>query len=458
MARVDEPPGPRRWPRRRLWTAASVGIAVVVAVAGVLVVSPTAGPDQLDRLLVDVDADADAQVTARTAPPTKASGPPEPVPPERPGASQDQLLRTAQLPDMAPRTSWRVTGTGGGTASLCQPRPSARPRPEALLVRRYLADTERRQRAVQTIEVARRPAGGASAYRTMIGWYAGCQAPRLQLMSSFVVDGRDARNDVRILVLRRRLEPVRTLTVAVARSGVAATALVHEVDRSIGPGARDMARSTSRALDRLCPTTDGDCGSARRPVAAPPPPTGEAPGFLGVVDLPPVGSLNAAWAGTGPMRATGLNPAATLCDEADFGRRAFTQVRSRSFVMPGSDLPQRFGLSETVGRATRQGVAPGFTEKVASRVAGCPDRELSARIRRHDRVRSGDVEGHAWALTFEVSEGTEVAYRLGLVRRGTRVAELAFLGTPEADVGATAFAALVLRAGERLRELDAVTR
>jgi hypothetical protein len=450
MARVDEPPGTSRRLRRRLWTAAAIASAVVVVVAGVLVVSPTAGPDQLDRLLGEADAQPAAKNAGET---TTEPGPSDPTTPEPPGASQSQLLRPAQLPRLAPRTSWRVTSEGGGIASVCQQRPSTRPRPQSLLVRRYVADTGRQQRAVQTVEVARRPAGAATAYRTVIGWYGGCQAPRLQLTSSFLVDGRGARSDVRILVLREWSQPVRTLTVAVARSGVATTTLVHEVNRSVGPGARAMARSTSRALDRLCPTTGGGCGSQRRPVTAPPPPTDEVPGFLGVVDLPPVDGPNAVWAGTGPVRATGLNPAATLCDEADFGRRAFTQVRSRTFVVPESDLPQRFGLSETVARATRRGLAPAFTEKVASRVAGCPDRELSARVRRHDRVRSGDVQGHAWALTFEVAEDTEVAYRLGLVRRGTRVAQLAFLGTPEADLGATAFAELVLRAGERLREL-----
>ncbi|MDF2967725.1 MAG: hypothetical protein K0Q93_1503 [Nocardioidaceae bacterium] len=455
MARVDEPPGPSRRPRRRLWRAAAIVLAVVVAAAGVLVVSPTAGPDLLDRLLGETDA-----TPAATNPSEPTTGPEasDPGPPEPPGASRDQLLRPAQLPRLDPRTSWRVAGEGGAIASVCQPRPTARPRPQGLLVRRYVADSGRPQRAVQTVEVARRPAGAAAAYRTMIGWYAGCQAPRLQLISSFLVDARNGRGDVRILVLRRWSQPVRTLTVAVARSGVATTALVHEVSRAVGPGAMAMARSMSRALDRLCPTTGGGCGSQRRPAPAPPPPTGEVPGFLGVVDLPPVDGLNAVWAGTAPMRATGLNPAATLCDDADFGRRAFTQVRSRTFVVPESDLPQRFGLSETVARATRRGLAPAFTEKVAARVAGCPDRELSARIRRHDTVRSGDVRGHAWALTFEVSEGVEVAYRLGLVRRGTRIAQLSFLGTPEADIGATAFAGLVLRAGERLRELDEVPR
>jgi hypothetical protein len=38
------------------------------------------------------------------------------------------------------------------------------------------------------------------------------------------------------------------------------------------------------------------------------------------------------------------------------------------------------------------------------------------------------------------------------------VAELSFSGAPSADVGAEAFADLVLRAGERLRELDADRR
>jgi hypothetical protein len=97
-----------------------------------------------------------------------------------------------------------------------------------------------------------------------------------------------------------------------------------------------------------------------------------------------------------------------------------------------------------------------------ARVSTCADRELSAQVDSHDLVRArsaaGDVVGHVWRLTFEVAENADVSYWLGLVRVGGRVAELSFSGTPQADLGERQFGDLVLRAGERLRELDGTRR
>jgi hypothetical protein len=149
-----------------------------------------------------------------------------------------------------------------------------------------------------------------------------------------------------------------------------------------------------------------------------------------------------------------VNPAAGLCDQTNFGHQAFVRARSRSFVMPESDLLSRFGLSQTVGLISEPALAEQLVAATVERVQSCPERELSATIDSYQELGEGDLDGHVWQITFEVDEGAEVTYRLGLVRLTTRVAELSFAGAPSADVGAEAFADLVLRAGERLRELD----
>jgi hypothetical protein len=223
-----------------------------------------------------------------------------------------------------------------------------------------------------------------------------------------------------------------------------------------------MASSTAAALDLLCPTSDGVCASAGRPQMAALPPTGEGAGFLGAVDLPPVADLDTVWAGTEPTRTPAVNPAATLCDQTDFTGTAFVSARSRAFVMPEANLPQRFGLSQTVGLATGRRQAEEFVADAVARVRTCTDRELTAHVDSHDLVRgrsaTGDVVGHVWRLTFEVAEDTDVSYWLGLVRVGGRVAQLSFSGAPEADLTARQFGDLLLRAGERLGELDGTRR
>ena len=426
--------------QRRGTLAAVVATTAVVAAAGVVVMLPTAAvPEVVDR-----------QEVGEPSRPTPSPDPE--VKPEPPGADLDQLLTTSQLFRLDDR-AWRVApGARDDVYSICQPRLTADPRAQDSFVRTYRTDTEVAQQVAQAVEVSRDVDAARDAYDAMVGWYAGCQRPRLQLVSDHTVNRRGG--DIEILSLRAWHDPLSTITVALSRTGLVTTALVHEVDRPEGPSPQAMTNTMSRALERLCRTTGGRCGTTHDPFPSPLPPTGEGLGFLGVVDLPPVGDLRTVWAGTEPIHTPATNPAATLCDQADFTGSPFVQARSRTFVMPESKLPQRFGLSETVGFASSPGAAEGFVTAAVGRVQSCPDRELSAQVDSDDTIGTGDVEGQVWQLTFEVADGAEVSYRLGIVRVGARVAELSFSGTPDADIGDEAFAALVLRAGERLDELQ----
>lgn len=429
--------GRRRQRRRSL--VAVVAVAAAVAVSGFAVTLPAdVVPEAMDRRQLG------------EPPPT------EPERPEPPGADEDQLLRATQLHRLDQRAAWTVTAGSSEIYSICQPRRSADPRPREILLRTFRADTDARQRLVQSVEVSRDTGAAVEAYWSTLSWYASCQVPRVQLASHQVVDRRGG--DVQILTFKEALDPVRTLTVAVARSGVVTTSLVHEVDRPVGPSPKTLANSMAAALDRLCTTSNGRCGEPGRPSEAPLPPTGEGAGFLGVVDLPPVADLDTVWAGTDPDPTPVENPAVTLCGQADFTEPTFGNARSRSFVMPESDLQSLFGLSETVAGAGSAELAEQFVSEAVARIQSCPERELTATIDSYQQVGDDDVDGYAWQLSFEIDAGDAVTYRLGLARHENRVAALTFSGPPAADIGAEAFADLVLRAGQRLRELDQPAR
>ncbi len=429
--------------RRRHTTLVSVAASAVVVVgAGLLVTVP---PDDMsateaaldDRRQVDVGPDSD-----------------EPDVPQRPGATDDQLLSSPLLGAIAPPATWReVDSPPDQDLMSCQTADQADPRARAVLWHSFRADSDSRQRAAQIVEVSRGVAAARAAYESTIDWYAGCQQPQIQLVDSYRVRGIDS--DVEILALRDWGDPVRTLTVAVARSGVVTTRLVHEVSRPKGPNPESVGTAMRHAVNLLCTTSGGSCASARPVVETAPPPTGEGAGFVGVVDLPPAGDLETPWVGTDPLH-TPTNPAATLCDQADFTAGAFTSSRSRTFVLPRSELPRRFGLSETLGRAGAAEPARSFYDQVLSDVDGCEERELSATVQPLATLTDGPMEGRAWELTFEISDGETVPYRLGIVRVGARVAQLAFSGTETADMGDAAFTALLLRAGQRLTELPGV--
>ncbi len=425
----------RRRQRRTTLAAVAASVAVVVG-AGFLVAAPA--------------AETDPQVAMEKR---KQIGetPPEVAEPEPPGAGEDQLMNPPLIATIDPPATWRVARNRARDAmSPCQTAQYADPRVQNAAVRTFRADSRADQQLVQTVEVSRNKEAATRAYEQMIDWYASCQEPRMQLVDAYRVPVPGT--DVQILSMRAWDDPTRSITVSIAQSGIVTTRLVHEVARPDAPGGQAMAVTTRHALTMLCTTSRGSCGSHAPAEAEPPPPSGEGPGFLAVVDLPPVGDLDTAWAGTQPVRAQ-TNPAATLCDQAEFTGSDFVRARARTFVMPRADVAQRFGISQTLGELRNGVQAQAFLDQVAADVDGCEDRELSASVESLRVIDDGPVQGRVWELSFEIGDGTAVAYRLGIVKSGSRVAQVSFSGTDRADVDAGAFADLVERAGERLGEL-----
>jgi len=434
--------GRRRQRRTTLVTA--TGTVLALTGAGLLVTSPApAGEDTVaapDRREIGEDS--------------------LPVTEPAPAATADQLLDSEQVASLDPKARWQVASTSDRpdrdtVFADCATEPAADANRLAAHVRTYTASGGRGQVAVEAIEVSRTEAGAERGYERLLGWYAGCQVPRVQLIDSFTI--RRVGTDVTVLELRKWSTPVRSITVAMTRAGMVTSVLVHEVDGPKGAPMPAVARSVRTAVTRLCgsnggPEGDPGCQSLEAARPAPPPPTGEASGFLGVVDLPPVGRLNTPWVGTDTASAD-PNIAATLCDRTDFSAGGVRREMSRAFVLPEENLPTRFGISQTIGMLESPAAAGRFISESASRIRSCPDRQLSATIDAASTVRSGPVVGRIWRLTYELPGG-KVFYRVGLVRHGAAVSQVTYSPTPGLDVDAAVFARLVLRAGQRLPELE----
>lgn len=423
--------------RPRGFVLVAVGAAVAVAAAGWFVALPSGSDDQ--------------PATASEPGETRRRETPEPPAP----ASADQLLGPGPVAVLDPDARWRVAATGnrparGAVYYRCNRDRAADPRRAAAYVRTYEADGRRTQVAVEALEVSRTGRAARRAHARLLEWYAGCQVPRVQLVDS----ARIARPgpDVTVLVLRRWSDPVRTVTVGVTRSGPVSAVVVHEVEGSREGAPRGFARVVGTALREVCDTSGGSCYTGRRLRAVPPPPTGETPGFLGVVDLPPVARLHTPWVGTRPMPAD-PNIAATLCDRASFTGPEVTWARSRTFVLPRARLPTRFGISQTTAVLRTPRAAADLVDDVSARIRACPDDQLSAAVDPTGAVRSGKASGRAWRLTYELPSG-EVSYRVGLVAGGSAITQVTFSPTPRADVEPATFERLLLRAGQRLDELD----
>lgn len=368
----------------------------------------------------------------------------------------DDLLYAEQMSRFGPTRTWHTSRTGNNTTgdginTVCQEDRFADPKGYSALVRSFHASGKPARHAVQTVEVSRSPRAAARAFRTTVGWYAGCQVARLQVVDAYHVDHVGDEADV--LTLRVGRTPVTTVSVAVARTGSVTTSTVGTSTGGAPPPVREVTRSLGEAVEKLCART-GSPGCVGTPTfrAVPPPPTGDERGLLATADLPPVGRIDDPWVGTRPARPT-RNPAATTCDRASFGGAGASKPRSRTFLVPQADVPARFGLTETYGRFRTPRAAARFLADVRGHVAHCEKRDLATSVDSAARHRTGRTDRSTWTLTTEVSRTEKVRFRVGFVQVGPRVAQLTFAPTSSDDMTDRTFDALLVRASERLRQL-----
>ncbi|HWM74859.1 MAG TPA: hypothetical protein VNQ53_14010, partial [Nocardioides sp.] len=283
----------------------------------------------------------------------------------------------------------------------------------------------------------------------------GCTDSRVQLIATRTVE--QVGDQALQFVLRSFDAPVTTMVVGVSRTGLYNTTTVDSVETDARPNVDASGETLAAAIDGVCDLEDGGGCATDSPRLAftTPVPVGEAPALLSEVDLPPVSGVDLPWAGTEPERASN-NMAATRCDNAAFGGefqgQRFAHSFTRTFVIPGAELPDEFGLTETVG-ALPEKQAAGFVEEVRTALGSCARRDLGTDV----TVGSGtDDEGRAlsiWHLTTELSDERSLTYSMAIMRSGTSVGQLSFVEAPDVSMSPADFEVLAYRALDRLAEL-----
>lgn len=372
--------------------------------------------------------------------------------------SADELLDEDQITRLGLNRDWDITRThnntsGRGINTTCQEDRFADPDGVSALVRTFKSQGTPRRSAVQTIEISESAGEATKAFATTVGWYAGCQVGRLQLLTAYRVN--QIGDQAQVLMVRVWKKPVTTYSVAVARVGRVVTSTV---GKSVGAPAAsppEIVQSLDDAVSMLCATSGArECSQSPTFTRVPPPPSGEERGILAVADLPPIGRINEPWVGT-DARTTRGNPSATLCDRADFAGDGAQRMHNRTFLIPGATLPDRFGLSETYGVFASPKAASRFLDAARVRVDRCEDRNPAASV---DNPRSvhrpkARPDSSLWDVRIETSDDESALFRLGFVRVGETVAQVNFSPTATDDMTPAQFEALVVRTGERLREL-----
>lgn len=371
----------------------------------------------------------------------------------------DNMLDEDQIRRLGSSQEWEVKRThantaGDGINTICQQQRYADPDGLAAIVREFEAKGKADRSAVQTVEISETVRQAKRGYRTTVGWYAGCRVARLQLLDAYKVDNIGA--EAGVLMMRVWERPITTYSVAVARVGEVVTTTV---GKSVGvdpPPAKEITQSLADSVSMLCGRT-GSKNCSKRPTyeVVPPPPSGEEPAMIAVADLPPVGRIEKPWVGIDATSGT-PNTAATTCDRANFGKTGALETKSRTFLIPQAKLPARFGLTETYGRFRNEQAAKKFLSGVRRSVANCEDRDLATDVTASRTYQRGGADRSVYDLRTEISEKESVRFRVGFVRIGRTVAQLTFVSAPRFDITRDRFEALVVRAGDRLRELDLV--
>lgn len=381
-------------------------------------------------------------------------------PPLGPAVSRGMLLASDGLKPLGSPGQWQVLSTsdnttGTGINTPCQGSRFADQHGLRAFVRKFQLSGEQQRTATQTIELSRTVRQSHRAFRTAVGWFAGCRQARLQLLSTY--DVRLLGDEAMILKFRAQGARLNSFAVGVARSGHISTWTAVVTRGARNPETSQLVDSLSNSVERLCSSrAAGACTKVPVVSENPPPPSGEQPGMLAVADLPPVGDIDRPWVGTSATRTRG-NPASTTCDQADFGKAGATGSMTRTFLIPGSATPARFGLAETSGRFPSVDRAKAFVTQVRGRMDGCEDKDLGATIS-DQAERPIAVRGSAWylwRLESEVSDNRTVAYWMGITRVGSRVAQISFVPGEGAkqDIDAATFQDLVKRSRDRLFEL-----
>lgn len=423
--------------RRRTHTALGVAGALVALGAASLVV---AQPDGAQPGLDSMNATGPQAGEEATAPPIDVGS----------------LLTSTQVGDVLGRTAAEPrtddNTAGNGKHTICQQSRYADPEGVAGLVRHLRVEGRDRTVVRQAVDLSERVGAAEQAYDTAVGWYASCTAPRVQLLSSYDVGG--VGDEASVLVLRRWSDPVTTYAIGVARTGALVTQVVHEYAGRRLPRVPAEATLLGEAVGGLCGHDDaGRCTGAPKAVPASPPPSGEAPGFLQVVDLPPVSGVPRPWSASSVLEAD-PNPARTICDEASFTGRPIRWSGSRTFLISGARLPTSFGLSETVGRFPHPKAARARLQMLQRRMDRCEDDDLSATMRVITDLTIGRGEIHTWHVEVEVSDSRTVEFYVALVRHGRDLAQVTFVPSERARLDQRDFVEINRRALARLANLD----
>jgi hypothetical protein len=436
--------GDRR--RRESWLLLA-GVAVLVVAVTVGSINAARRPDSPSSAPV-------ASPPTSTTSTATTSAPSAPPPPQ---VRRTDLARVPQVRRLVASNTWSLRSTSADFGTSRPPDACLDAVPTSATAVHYWARTFTAGRigitVHQALQVARTARSARRAYEAQLRQFGTCSAGSHRVVTTKKVRGvGDAAELVTLQYASGAA--VRTEQVAIGRTGSAVTTWVVDEPHLLPVRSAPLVRLLGSSVDKVCHPAGGACAAAPyRTVATAPPPDPVAPGFLSTVDLPLFDGLSSPWVATRPA-ATSSNPSATECDRADFAGAGAASVQARSYVIPtAQQLPDTFGMTETLGTFSSLKQADAFVSGVAASVAACSNRQLTLGVSDTAQITSGPNGGYVWRIGLQTSSSTTLEFRVAVVRVGTHVAEVTFTPSSAYDVDPAGFAALATRATQRLAQL-----
>ncbi|MBE7324883.1 hypothetical protein IEQ44_09465 [Nocardioides sp. Y6] len=444
-----------RWPRSSIVRRAGTARRRTHAVGGVLA---TLALVVASGTLVAQGSDDDAALSDQgfSRRPVKVdTAPPVPV------LASEVLLESGQVERVDRGLQWRTVDThdnttGNGLVLPCQRASFADPDGLGAYVRTFEGTPAKRRgkagpaTAVQMVELSRTADEAKEAYRTALGWFTGCSAPRTQLMGVHALPS--VGDQAGVVTLRTWRGARRTVQVAVARTGQLTTTTVSDTP-GWRPSPVPAASLLGASVNALCGTQGADsCAAPPRPKAKQVPVAGIVPGMLSEFDLPPMDTKE-PWAGTAPKKAV-ENRAATRCDNTSFTAKNIKHDLTRTFLFPkAAKRNPSFGLTQTVGMTRNARQARRFVERVRTKIARCAEDDPGTEVTRLVDRRSKRTEVTAWGLDIDLPDDRNLQFLMVISRHGRSVSQVGFVPAGRLQMSRQDFTALAERAQERLPRL-----
>jgi hypothetical protein len=216
-----------------------------------------------------------------------------------------------------------------------------------------------------------------------------------------------------------------------------------------------LASAVAASTSIQCRTAGGTCPGDVTVKAAPPPLGGDEPGFLAAGDLPPVGDASSPWVGDAPD-VPQEEFGGAQCENVNWANTPANSRIARTYLLEQGGDPG-FGLDEIILTMKTQKAADNFVDRLRKIVADCPDRKLTATVRRPDSVSGVGEQGakiNGWTATVsqKVSNGS-LKYRVGAVATGSKVIYTFLSPKGKLDLTDKEWKDVTIRAGQRATQV-----